>query len=125
MADFFGIDEVQAQLGETLDGAELEQAEVFIARALAEMRYRVPTLEARLDAGELDLTLAVGVGVDMVIGALEAMRIGLRTRSTQYPEVTTSYADVDSDELIAMSDVQVAKLSPSVPVRGAYVIGLG
>ncbi|MGW0043472.1 hypothetical protein [Rhodococcus sp. NPDC003348] len=125
MPDIFGIEDVQAQLGETLVEPELAQANVFIARALAEMRDRVPTLDARLSNGDLNQTLAIGVGVDMVIGALEAMRTGLRTRSVQYPEVTTSYADVDSDELISMSDAQIAKLSPKVPSRGAYVIGLG
>lgn len=124
MPDIFGIEDVQAQLGETLVEPELGQANVFVTRALAEMRDRVPTLDARLQTGDLVRTLVIGVGVDIVISALDAMRTGLRIKSEQYPESTTEYFRA-ADELISMSEAQVTKLSPKFAARGAYVVGLG
>lgn len=116
---------VQVQLGETFVEPELSQVQWFIERTCDEMLDQIPLLAERLASGELRASRAKGVGIDIVLGALDAMRTGLRIKSEQYPESTVEYFKANASDLISVSPEQIAKLSPPFQQAGAYVVGLG
>lgn len=125
LADLVNLAAVQVQLGETLAAPETDQVTWFAVRARSTMLSQVPLLQERLTSGALDPNLAKGVGCDIVISALDAMRTGLRIKSEQYPESTTEYFKATADELIAISASQIALLAPRLPgAAGAYVVSL-
>jgi hypothetical protein len=116
---------VQVQLGETLAGPELVQVEWFIERTCDEMLDQIPMLAERLASGGLKKSRALGVGIDVVLSALDSMRTGLRIKSEQYPESTVEYFKANASELISITPEQIAKLSPPFQQAGAYTVGLG
>lgn len=119
------VETVQTQLGETFVEPELSQVQWFIERTCDEMLDQIPLLAERLASGELRASRAKGVGIDIVLGALDAMRTGLRIKSEQYPESTVEYFKANASDLISVSPEQIAKLSPPFQHAGSYVVGLG
>ncbi|WP_182357774.1 hypothetical protein [Tomitella gaofuii] len=123
-APLFAIEDVEKQLGETFASVERTQVEWFITRATAEMRRVIPLIDDRVATGELDPVLVTGVGIDVVSGALDAVRRGRGVRSVQYPEFSTEYFKAAADELIALSPWQIDQLSPVVAEPGAFNLSL-
>lgn len=115
---------VQVQLGETLVEPELAQVNWFIERTCDEMLDQIPMLAERLASGDLKASRAKGVGIDVVLSALDAMRTGLRIKSEQYPESTVEYFKANASDLISITPEQIAKLSPPFAPGGAYVVSL-
>lgn len=114
--------DVEARLGETLAEPETTQVDSLIAFASSKVRSKVGTIDARIVAGTLDPELVKGTLVTVVCRALDTMRIGLRVRSEQYPEIQTTYADA-SPELIEFTEGELETLSPdSGKTGGAFTI---
>lgn len=114
--------DVEARLGETLAEPETGQVDSLIAFASSKARSKVTALDARIVAGTLDPELVKGTLVTVVCRALDTLRIGLRVRSEQYPEIQTTYADA-KPELIEFTDDELATLSPgSGQTGGAFTI---
>ncbi|WP_245813860.1 hypothetical protein [Rhodococcus marinonascens] len=106
------VDDVQARLGETLVEPELSQANSFIVFASAILRSRRHLdIDNRMTSGDLDPELVKGTVTTAVVRALDATRVGLRVRSTQYPEITTSYTDIDP-RLVYFTDSELGDLDP-------------
>jgi hypothetical protein len=127
LPDLLAYTDVQNQLQRTFESGTpvWVQVDAFCRRAQALMRQRAPGLDERIAAGFLDRELAVGVGVDMVAVALDAVEVGVRVTRQDFPEVGTSYG-ARAQELVSITDEQVATLGGSgVPMNGAYVVGLG
>ena len=120
------ISDVQEQLGETLDGTEGAQVNWFIAYASAILRARRSDVDSRMFDGTLSPVLVKGVVVTAVVRALDSMRVGLRVRTTQYPEVQSSYADADP-RLVYFTDDELAILDPDAGTQagGAFSIVVG
>lgn len=114
--------DVEVRLGETLAEPEAAQVDSLIAFASAKARSKVVSIDARIVAGTLDPELVRGTLVTVVCRALDTMRIGLRVRSEQYPEIQTTYADA-KPELIDFTDDELETLSPdSGKSGGAFTI---
>ncbi|OQM82026.1 hypothetical protein [Rhodococcus sp. 66b] len=120
------VEDVQARLGETLSEPERLQVESLIEYASARLRAYPLDIDNRILQGSLDPVLVTGVVVTAVIRALDAMRIGLRVRSEQYPEISTTYADADPSLLFFSAD-DLAVLDPATGVQfgGAFSIQPG
>ncbi|EOM78063.1 hypothetical protein DW322_11260 [Rhodococcus rhodnii] len=117
--------DVEARLGETLEGPDALQADSLIEFAQVKLRALLPSLDARLSAGGLDQVLVRGTLVSAICRGLDVMRVGLRVRSEAYPEVTTTYADAPGD-LIAFTDDELSALAPSAGISGgAFTIRPG
>lgn len=128
LPDLVNLTAVEAQLGEILVAPEVGQVEVFIERTIAEMLKEAPNLPADLEAGRLNPVIVKGVGADVVIRALESLRIGFRVTQQDFPETSTRYA-AGSDEWIFLTPAQVARItvgeSQDRGQNGCYVVGLG
>lgn len=76
-----------------------------------------------MTAGTLDPVLVKGTVTTAVIRALDTTRIGLRVRSSQYPEVTETFADADP-RLVYFTDAEIEGLRPEVgdTATGAFTI---
>lgn len=117
--------DVEARLGETLAGPEIIQVDSLIAFASAKIRAQVSTIDIRVVAGTLDAELVKGTLVTAVCRALDTLRVGLRVRSEQYPEIQTTYVDATPD-LVWFSDGELATLSPNAgSTSGAWTIRPG
>lgn len=120
---------VQAQFGETFVEPELTQVGVWIERACAEMLFHAPALNAHLAAGTVLPTRVRGVGVDVVIRAVEDARIGHRVTSTEFPEIKTNYS-AGGDEQIFLTAAELGRLQPTEgagrppDTGGPYVVSL-
>jgi hypothetical protein len=120
---------VGTQLGETVVEPELASVEMWIARAIDEMRDKAPTLDADLAAGRVTAVRVQGVGVDVVIRALENQRIGHRVTSQKFPDIETGYAPADGDS-IYLTASEIARLQPKSDAAqapgegGMYVVPL-
>lgn len=116
---------VQTQLGETFEGVEKTQVEWLVERALAEIQDNVPGLAARIESGAVSAATVTGVGVDLVLNALDLLRTGLRVKSEQYPETDVEYFRGATDDLIRLTPKQIARLTPQLPAAsGAYTVSL-
>jgi hypothetical protein len=117
------VEDVQSRLGETFDEVERLQVESLIDFASARLRAYPLDIDVRLAQGSLSSVLVTGVLVTAVVRAMDAMRVGLRVRSEQYPEISTTYADVDPS-LIYFSADDLAVLDPAAGVKfgGAFSI---
>lgn len=112
----------------TSDSVERRRLVVFCKRAQAEIRSKVPSVDARIAAGTLDRDLVTGVAVDMVLAAIEDMEIGFRTIGDVYPENETRYAVASqARSLVRMTDDQIDKLRAAAAAEGggAHVVPLG
>lgn len=120
------LGDVETRLGETLIAPETTQVEDLIEYASAMLRAFPLRIDSRIAAGTLDATLVKGVVVTAVVRALDSMRIGLRVRSEQYPEISTTYADA-KPSLIYFDTDDLATLSPTVGAQsnGAFSIRPG
>lgn len=120
------LGDVETRLGETLIAPETTQVEDLIEYASAMLRAFPLRIDSRIAAGTLDATLVKGVVVTAVVRALDSMRIGLRVRSEQYPEIATTYADA-KPSLIYFDADDLATLSPTVGAQsnGAFSIRPG
>ncbi|MCJ0906232.1 hypothetical protein [Rhodococcus sp. ARC_M6] len=117
------VEDVQNRLGETFDDTERLQVESLIDFASARLRAYPLDIDARIAQGSLSSVLVTGVLVTAVARAVDAIKIGLRVRSEQYPEISTTYSDVDPS-LIYFSPADLELLDPSVGVKfgGAFSI---
>lgn len=109
--------DVEARLGETLAESEAGQVESLLAYASAKLRALVGNIDDRLVDGSLHEQLVRGTVVTAVCRALDALRVGLRVRSEQYPEVSTTYADTDG-ALVYFTDEELAPLRPDAGSSG-------
>lgn len=103
-------------LGETLTESETGQVNLLIDFATEKLRS--PTVRAvigdvdqRIASGELRPGLLRGAMLTAVGRAFDVLRVGLRVRSMQYPEVQTTYADSVA-ELVYFTDAELAELAP-------------
>lgn len=108
--------DVEVRLGETLAGPEIGQVESLIELASEnlrspKMRAVVGDVDARLTDGTLRPGLVRGILVTVICRAFDALRVGLRVRSAQYPEIQTTYADSDA-ELVYFTDTELGQLAP-------------
>lgn len=125
LAPLVDIASVAGRLGETLVEPELTQVNSFIDYATPLLRSLSPGLDTRITLGTLDPEIVKGVLVTAVIRALDSMRVGLRIRSSQYPEVTEQYADADPS-LVYFTPGELASVSAgSGSVGGAFTIRPG
>lgn len=116
---------VEDRLGETLAHPDTQQVDSLIEYAQVKLRALLPTLDARLAAGVLDPTLVKGTLVTAICRGLDVLRVGLRVRSEQYPEMTTTYADAPGD-LVTFTDAELAVLAPTAGIAGgAFTIRPG
>lgn len=110
--------------GELLEGAELARVELLISFAAPKLRSLVPGLDQRVLVGDLDRDQVRGTLVAAVIRAVEALNVGVLTKSEQFPEVNASYAT--GSDLIWFSKSEIASLSPgSDGTGGAFTISVG
>lgn len=118
--------DVEARLGEALAEPEIIQVDSLIAFASAKIRTLVSTIDSRLVAGALDAELVKGTLVTAVCRALDTLRVGLRVRSEQYPEIQTTYVDAGPD-LVYFTDDELATLAPDAGSAsgGAFSIRIG
>lgn len=118
--------DVETRLGETLFAPEIAQVDELIEFASAKLRNLPLRIDERIAGGTLATALVKGVLVTVVVRALDQMRTGLRVRSEQYPEISTTYAD-GSPSLIYFDDSDLADLSPTVgsQSQGAFNIRPG
>jgi hypothetical protein len=119
--------DLQTFRSETFSELQLPQVLFLIRFASAVARQEVPTLDASLEAMELDHDLVKGVVCVMVSRALDNMRIGPNIKSEQFPEVTTEYnfSSSDFEELVYMTDKQKARLTPESNVSASFSIAPG
>lgn len=113
--------DVQELLGETFESPEYAQVDALIRYASALIRTRVGALDERMTAGALPLDLVVGAVAVAVARALEALRAGLRVKSQQYPEVTTTYESGISG-LVYFTDDEVLPLLDGATSGSAFTI---
>lgn len=113
-----GIDDVESRLGESLSGVERGQVTSLITFASAKLRAVVPLVDVRILEGTLALDLVTGTLVSAVTRALDILRVGLRVRSEQYPEVQTTYMDASAD-IVWFTSGELADLSPSAGDSGS------
>lgn len=117
--------DIESRLGETLAGTEIGQVDSLIAFASAKIRALVPGIDARILAETLDADLVKGTLVTAICRALDVLRVGIRVRSEQFPEIQTTYADATPD-LVWFSDGELAALSPTAgSTSGAWTIRPG
>ena len=114
----------------TAESPQRKQLEILCTRAEAEIRANVPGVDQRLalqpdTPAALSADLVKGVGVDMVIAALENLELGFRATREAHPEIETSQVALASSVLMEITDAQIRKLSPRLPQQGAYVVSLG
>lgn len=124
--------DIEARLGETLAGPQIIQVNSLIE--LASEKLRTPAARAvigdideRITDGTLRIGLVRGILVTVVHRAFDALRVGTRVRSEQYPEIQTTYADPDQ-ELVYFTDEEMASLAPEPDksaTGGAFTIRLG
>ncbi|WP_037141777.1 hypothetical protein [Rhodococcoides fascians] len=121
------VDAVQAQSGDTYAEPERAQVEIFVERAKDEMLRAAPAIDVHLSTNALTAVTVRGIGVDVVIRAIEDVRIGRRVTQEAYPDVTTSFSAA-ADELVYLTAAEASKLIPSgTPViggSGAYIVSL-
>lgn len=120
------LHDVEVRLGETLIAPETEQVTDLIEFASAMLRAFPLRIDSRIADGTLNAALVKGVVVTVVVRALDHMRTGLRVRSEQFPESTTTYADANPS-LIHFDNDDLATLSPTVGSQsnGAFSIRPG
>ncbi|APE10767.1 hypothetical protein BO226_17485 [Rhodococcus sp. 2G] len=120
-------------LGETLTDVEVGQVDALIDFAseklrAPEQRAVVGDIDDRLADGSLRPGLLRGVLVTVVCRAFDALRVGLRVRSEQYPELQTTYAD-SLPELVYFTESELADLAPEPETgatgSGAFTIRIG
>ncbi|MCK8671001.1 hypothetical protein M1M07_07700 [Rhodococcus sp. HM1] len=125
--------DVEGLLGETLTDTETAQVDSLID--FAQEKLRSPKVRAvigdvdeRIAAGELAPGFVKGVLVTVVCRAFDALRVGLRVRSEQFPELQTVYADPNL-ELVYFTDAELASLEPEASSdvfgSGAFTIRIG
>ncbi len=107
------IDDVEGRLGETLADPERTQMDSFIAYASALLRAHKPDVDTAMMDGTLSPALVKGVMVSAVIRAWDSVRIGLRIKSEQFPEITTTYSDANPSLVFFTAD-ELASLSPTL-----------
>jgi hypothetical protein len=101
--------------GETLTEEEQEQVRAIIRVASALLRAKVPGLDDRILTNTIDRDLVVGVMVEAVANAFDTMRVGLRVKSTRFPEWETEYNTSTSlSGLVSFTPEQIGLLTPTV-----------
>ena len=95
------------------------QLDELCVQAAAEIRHRVPAVDARLTAGSLSAVRVRGIACDMVIAALENVELGFRSTGESYPELGTTQVAAANRMLVEMTDSQRAALMPPDPLAGA------
>ncbi|MBM4480341.1 hypothetical protein GS445_07520 [Rhodococcus hoagii] len=119
------LSDVETRLGEVLAATEVAQVRDLIEYASDKLRGLIDDLDLRVLDGSLRMGLVRGTLVTAVCRALDTLRVGLRVRASQFPEITTTYADSD-DSLVYFTDKELELLQPSGPgVGGAFSIRLG
>lgn len=110
--------------GETLTEEEQAQVQAIIRVASALLRAKVAGLDDRVLQGTVDRDLVVGVMVEAVANAFDIMRVGLRVKSTRFPEWETEYNTPSSiTGLVSFTAEQIALLTP-VTESNAFSIRL-
>lgn len=105
---------------------ERKQLDELCAQATAEIRHKVVAVDARIAAGTLSAVRVRGVGVDMVLAALENVELGFRSTGETYPELATSNVAAANRLTVEMTDQQRASLMPPAPAPGGvYNVPLG
>ncbi|NKS17318.1 hypothetical protein GS490_13405 [Rhodococcus hoagii] len=119
------LSDVETRLGETLTEPEAAQVRSLIEFASDKLRVLVDDLDQRVQDGALRPSLVRGTLVTAVCRAFDTLRVGIRVRSSQFPEIATTYADAD-DSLVYFTDKELELLQPTGPgVGGAFSIRLG
>ena len=122
------LGDIEARLGSSLAESEVSQVESLISFAVAKLRApnHGLNIDLRVLEGTLDIALIRGVLVTAVCRAFDALRVGPRVRSEQYPEISTTYADSD-ESLVYFTDDELGSLAEeSVGLSGgAFSIRIG
>lgn len=119
------LSDVETRLGETLTDPETAQVQSLIEFAADKLRVLVDGVDQRLLDGSLRMSLVRGTLVTAVCRALDTLRVGIRVRSSQFPEIATTYTDSD-DSLVYFTDKELELLQPTGPgLGGAFSIRLG
>lgn len=119
------LSDVETRLGETLADPETAQVQSLIEFAADKLRVLVDGVDQRLLDGSLRMSLVRGTLVTAVCRALDTLRVGIRVRSSQFPEIATTYTDSD-DSLVYFTDKELELLQPTGPgLGGAFSIRLG
>ncbi|MFE2994270.1 hypothetical protein ACFXG4_04970 [Nocardia sp. NPDC059246] len=121
----FELTDVQAISGETFVDPEIAQVERFVRMASARMRSKVSGLDSRIAAGTLDADIVIGIGVDMVLRALATVRRGIDVTRTEYPEISTQYAQDHYGSLLYLTDAELADLLDTPTDGDAFTISIG
>ncbi|NKS78001.1 hypothetical protein GS539_19465 [Rhodococcus hoagii] len=118
------LSDVETRLGETLAEPEAAQVRSLIEFASDKLGSLSTPGSANQD-GSLRPSLVRGTLVTAVCRAFDTLRVGIRVRSSQFPEIATTYADAD-DSLVYFTDKELELLQPTGPgVGGAFSIRLG
>ncbi|QCG77021.1 head-to-tail adaptor [Gordonia phage Ewald] len=106
--------------------AERKQLDELCEQATAEIRHKVVAVDARIAAGTLSAVRVRGVGVDMVLAALETLELGFRSTGEAYPELTTQQVAAANRLTVEMTEPQRESLAPPAPAPGGvYNVPLG
>lgn len=119
------ISDIERRLGKELDVPEIAQVESLIEYATDKLHSLVVDVDLRILAGTLREGLVRGTLVTAICRALDTLRVGIRVRSEQYPEISTTYADSDA-ALVYFTEDELAPLRPTgVGGGGAFSIRPG
>ncbi|MCM6778035.1 hypothetical protein NDR87_30930 [Nocardia sp. CDC159] len=122
MTALFDLTDVQEIAGETYEEPELTQVNRFIAIAEAKIRSKVSRIDDRIASGDLDPVLVKGVGAEVVMRAVATLRRGLGVRRTEYPEISTEYEPATAQNLVYVTDEDVADLIDTAEDADAFTI---
>lgn len=115
-------DDVGDLIGEeSFTEQESRQLDALIRYASALIRTRVSALDVRITAGTLDGDLVRGAVVVAVARALDTLRAGLRVKSLEYPETTTTY-ESGMSSLVYFTDDELGPLKVGGASNGAFTI---
>ena len=106
------ISDIESRLGTALDGPEIVQVESLIEYATDKLHSLVADIDIRIMAGTLRAGLVRGTLVTAICRALDTLRVGIRVRSEQYPEISTPYADADA-ALVYFTEDELMPLRPT------------
>jgi hypothetical protein len=103
--------------------SDASKVDVWIGKAEREVRRRVPGLQARIDAKEMDLLENVRDVVTAMVHRVFRNPEGVRTVSTGTGPFSgsTTYGG-DQPGGLYLSDDELAKLSPAGVNRGAFTV---
>ncbi|MGW5387201.1 hypothetical protein [Nocardia sp. NPDC003963] len=118
----FTIGDVQAISGEVYTEPQITQVNRFITLASAKLRNKVSKLDERISTGALDPELVKGIGAEIVLRAMDTLGRGRGVKRTEYPEWSEEYESSKRDQLIYVTDDDVADLVDNDSTGDSFTI---